>query len=112
MIIGTLYGSIADGFSGKIETAVLNARITLVSLPHFGGDDDPDWRVLIGNPANEAEIGAGWNREFAGRPYIEIEIDDPGLPALLHVHLVQRSDYDRRWSMRWLRGDNGEEVRS
>lgn len=108
MIIGTLYGSVTDGFSGTIETVALHARITLVSLPPFGGDDDPDWRILVGNPANDAEIGVGWTREFAGRHHVEMEIDDPGLPTLLHAHLVQRGENKRRWSMLWIRGDNGE----
>ena len=110
MIIGTLSGSAADGFSGTIETLAYNVHITLVSLPNFGREDDPDWRILVGNPANEAEIGAGWNRTHAGNPYIEIRIDDPGLPAPLSAHLVQGLDDERRLSIRWIRGADGERA--
>ena len=108
MIIGTLSGSTAHGFSGMIETVAFQAHITLDSLPSFGGDDDPDWRVLVGNPANEAEIGAGWSRSLAGHSYIEIMIDDPGLHAPLYAHLVQRLADKRKFSLSWIRGDDGE----
>ncbi|GAA0861345.1 DUF736 domain-containing protein [Sphingopyxis soli] len=108
MIIGTLTGSASHGFSGMIETLAYQAHITLESLPDFGGEDDPDWRILVGNPANEAEIGAGWNRTLAGHPYIEIMIDDPGLPAPLYAHLTQRLPDKRKYSIRWIRGDDGE----
>lgn len=108
MIIGTVIGSVTDGFAGRIETVAYEAQITLVSCPHFGGEDDPDWRVLVGDPVNDAEIGAGWNRRHAGHPYIEIMIDDPGRAAPLYANLVPRFDDKRKFSIRWIRGDDGE----
>ena len=52
-------------------------------------ENAPGWRLLIGDPALGAEIGAGWDRTGPRGLYIALQIDDPSLAAPLRANLVR-----------------------
>jgi len=103
MIIGSMHGTVSDGFTGAIKTLAFDARIALVRAPYSENDHAPAWRILIGDPADGAEIGAGWNRAGARGYYVALQIDDPSLGAPLRANMVRLSDDHGSFSILWSR---------
>lgn len=103
MIIGTMRGKVAEGFTGSIKTLAFDAQITLVKAPYSENENAPEWRILIGDPALGAEIGAGWDRAGSRGYYIALQIDDPSLAAPLRANMVRLGDDLGSFSLLWSR---------
>jgi len=103
MIIGTMRRNDTGGFSGSLRTLALNAEITLCRAPYSEKENAPAWRLLIGDPALGAEIGAGWNRAGSRGLYLALQIDDPSLAAPLRANLVRLGDDEDEFSILWSR---------
>lgn len=102
MIIGT-FRSAGDGFAGRIRTLLLDAELTIVPAQPSDAENAPAWRILIGDPVDAIEIGAGWNRsgERAGA-FVALQIDDPALATPLRANLL-RSTQDESYQLLWSR---------
>ncbi|MGV7123082.1 DUF736 domain-containing protein [Sphingopyxis sp. 550A] len=103
MIIGTMRGKVSEGFAGSIRTLSFDAQITVLKAPFSENDNAPKWRILIGDPALGAEIGAGWDRVGSRGYYIALQIDDPSLPAPLRANMVRLGDDPGDFSILWSR---------
>ena len=75
-IIGTFTKQ--DGsFTGSISTLTVKAKVNITPVEK-SGEKAPDFRVYAGN----AEIGAAWSAvSKAGKPYLNVRFNDPGLAA-------------------------------
>jgi len=77
-----------DGFlKGVIKTLTLNlAKVTFepISSDH---EIAPAFRVFSGS----IEFGAAWSKtaKESGRPYHQVRLDDPSLPAPIFANLIQ-----------------------
>lgn len=103
MIIGTMRRNDSGGFSGSIRTLSFDAEITLSSAAYSEKENAPAWRLLIGDPAHGAEIGAGWDRSGPRGLYIALQIDDPSLAAPLRANMVRLGDDLDEYSILWSR---------
>jgi uncharacterized protein (DUF736 family) len=103
MIIGMMQRGPSDGFSGTIKTLAFDAQISLVKAPYSENDNAPAWRILVGDPADGAEIGAGWDRAGSRGYYIALQIDDPCLVAPLRANMVRLGDDQGSFSILWSR---------
>lgn len=103
MQIGSFFRT-ASGFEGRIQTVVLDVRITLVAAEASEADKAPDWRVHLGDDGEGPEIGAGWNEsgERAG-DYVSLRIDDPTFAQPIRAALFQNNGDQSAWSLRWNR---------
>ncbi|MGH6652958.1 MAG: DUF736 domain-containing protein [Sphingopyxis sp.] len=91
------------GFSGSIRTLAFDAEITLSSAAYSEKENAPAWRLLIGDPALGAEIGAGWDRLGPRGLYIALQIDDPSLATPLRANMVRLGDDPDEYSILWSR---------
>lgn len=101
MIIGN-FKRAGDGYIGRIRTMQIDADLRIVPAQPGTADKAPDWRVMIGEGEDAAEVGAGWNHvgKRAG-DYIALQIDDPALPRTLRANLlrsVQEDIFHLLWS--------------
>jgi uncharacterized protein (DUF736 family) len=103
MIIGTMRRNAAGDLSGSIRTLAFDAQIELAPAAYSEKENAPSWRILIGDPALGAEIGAGWNRLGPRGLYIALQIDDPSLAAPLRANLVRLGSDDGDYSILWSR---------
>ena len=103
MIIGTMRRNTAEGYSGSIKTLAFDAQIELTPAAYSEKENAPGWRLLIGDPALGAEIGAGWDRTGPRGLYIALQIDDPSLAAPLRANLVRLGSGDGDYSILWSR---------
>lgn len=103
MIIGTMRRNDMGGFSGPIRTLAFDAQITLSSAAYCEKENAPAWRLLIGDPALGADIGAGWDRSGPRGLYIALQIDDPSLAAPLRANMVRLGDDADEYSILWSR---------
>ena len=105
MIIGTMRRDGTSGFTGSIRTLAFDAPIALVSAAYSDKENAPAWRLLVGDPALAAEIGAGWDRSGARGLYIALQIEDPSLAAPLRANMVRLSGDVDEYSILWSRPD-------
>lgn len=103
MIIGTMRGKPAESITGSIRTLAFDAPIALVKAAPSQHENAPEWRILVGDPALGAEIGAGWDREGSRGYYIALQIDDPTLGVPLRANMVRLGDDDGAFSILWSR---------
>lgn len=103
MIIGKMSGNVLKGFSGAIKTLTFDARISVVQAPNSDNEKAPAWRILIGDPADGAEIGGGWDRLGSRGHYIALQIDDPNFAAPLRANMIQLDDDTQRYAILWSR---------
>lgn len=103
MIIGIMHGDIFEGYTGSIKTLAFDAQISLVKAPNSENGNAPEWKLLIGDPADGIEIGAAWNRAGSRELYFALQIDDPSLAAPLRANMVRLGDDKRRYSILWSR---------
>ena len=103
MMIG-LFHFAQDHYSGHIRTLGIDAEISIVAATPSDAENAPEWRVLLGNPDNGIEIGAGWNRtgERAGA-FIAVQIDDPVLMHPLRANLLRSNAHDDEYHLLWSR---------
>ena len=109
MIIGT-FRTDGDGYIGRIHTLALDAEVHVVRADHSDAEDDPEWRVLLGNIDDGVEIGIGRNGLSSRGSFIALEIDDPALAAPLYANLMRRSRSGEPLRLRWSRSDTPEQY--
>ena len=100
--IGTLQKTKA-GYSGRIQTLVINADVVLIPAKKSDAENAPDFRIHIGD-ADGAEVGAAWKEtgEKAGA-YLSLQLDDPMLKQPIRANLFQSDDDESVWSLHWNR---------
>ncbi|MGV7122335.1 DUF736 domain-containing protein [Sphingopyxis sp. 550A] len=103
MIIGTMRREGTGGFTGSLRSLTFDAPITLVGAAYSEKENAPAWRLLIGDAALGAEIGAGWDRSGPRGLYIALQIDDPSLAAPLRANMVRLSGDADEYSILWSR---------
>lgn len=91
------------GYSGRIRTLSLNAKLTLVPAEPSDAENAPDYRIHVGDD-DGPEIGAGWKRvgEKAG-DYVSLAIDDPALARPIRANLFRSGTEGNAWSLQWSR---------
>lgn len=103
MVIGEFTAS-ADGYSGRLQSLLLNAELTIVPAQASTTQNAPDWRIFRTGDAHGAEVGAGWNRTGrGGRAYIALQIDDPSFARSLRANLVRSAQDERSYQLLWSR---------
>jgi uncharacterized protein (DUF736 family) len=95
MIIGT-FKPAGSNFAGTIQT--LNFKVEAVFEPITGKTDKaPDYRITTGH----TDLGAAWKETSqAGKPYLAVKLDAPGLSGPIHCRLVQSGEAH---SLMWTR---------
>lgn len=103
MIIGVFH-KIGSGFAGRLQTLTLDAEIRIVPAQPSDNENAPDWRLLLGEGDDGAEVGAGWDRtgERAGA-FIAIQFDDPALVAPLRANLLRSAQEEEVYHLLWSR---------
>jgi len=77
-----------DNFKGEIATLELKANAVFRQIDKTS-DRMPDFRIY----ARGAEIGAAWaSTSKAGRPYLNVKLDDPKFGAPIFCRLVEMPD--------------------
>ena len=92
-----------SGFTGRVQTLILDRELSIVPAEHAGAENAPDFRVHHGD-ADGPEIGAAWKRtgEKAGE-YLSLLLDDPALPQPIRANLFRDDDAGSSWSLHWSR---------
>lgn len=100
-----------DGFSGRIETLVFGAALTIVPATRSDIRNAPDYRVHVGEDGDGPEVGAGWKRtgEKAG-PYVAIVIDDPIFPRPIRANLFRPAIEGQPHLLFWQRNQRRRET--
>ena len=101
-IIGR-FTKVGDSFDGIIATLGLKENaVRIVAEDKQPTPNSPSPRVFCG----EFEVGAAWPRgDAAGNRYLNLRIDDPGLPEPFYPALV-RGDDDRNFVLLWSRSNS------
>lgn len=99
-----------EGFSGRVDTIIFGAALTIVPAARSDAKNAPDYRVHAGEDADGPEIGAGWKRtgERAGA-YVAIVIDDPLLPRAIRANLFRPAIEGQPHLLFWQRGSRRRE---
>lgn len=94
----------ATGYSGRIQTLILDLEITITPTEANEAENAPDYRLHHGAEDSAREIGAAWTRsgEKAGE-YLAVLIDDPMLAHPIRAHLFQNGTDRASWSLHWNR---------
>src|SRR3546814_10687408 len=81
------FAATEDGFAGRLRTVTLDTALTLVPAQSSDTENAPDFRVMMGEEADQIEVGAGWKRvgEKAGA-YVAVQIDDPAFACRSEEH--------------------------
>ena len=93
------FTSAKDGLlQGTIRTLTLNAKVKAVPV-ESANEKAPALRFFAGS----VELGAGWLKtaETSGRPYHQVRLDDPSLPAPILANLIRNEEtggFDLIWS--------------
>lgn len=89
-IIGHFTTAKNGGWTGSIQTLVLNAKVRLVPNDDRDHDNAPAFRVLIG----QSRIGDAWETRAASdeRPYLRLRLDDPSFQEPLTAALFPSED--------------------
>ncbi|NGM47777.1 DUF736 domain-containing protein [Rhodobacter sp. SGA-6-6] len=92
------------GFSGRIQTFVLDVGVNFVPIEPSDAENAPDYRLHLGDDDAAPEVGAAWKRtgEKAGE-YLSVLIDDPALPHPIRANLFQNGADPASWSLHWNR---------
>ena len=81
------------GFSGRLKTVSIRAKVEIVPNRSKSTDTQPDFRVL----SDGVEIGAGWNRtgETSGKDYVSLSLAAPEFgPRKLYANLGRAAGQD------------------
>lgn len=112
MIIGQFTEAV-DGFSGRLQSLLIDAELSIVPAQPSTTENAPEWRILLGAGEQGIEVGAGWNRtgKRAGA-YIAVQIDDPSLGRALRANLVRSAQDDGSLQLLWSRRSPREQKQS
>lgn len=91
--IGTVAGSIENGFVGQLRTLSIKAAIEIRPNRSKSNEVQPDYRVW----SDGIEIGAGWVRlgSASGQPYVSISLATPEFgPRRIYANLGRAAGQD------------------
>ena len=77
------------GYLGRLQILTLDVELRIVQAAPGHSENAPDWRVLLGEGEDCAEVGAGWNHrgEKAG-VYIAVQLDCPTFARPIRANLL------------------------
>lgn len=112
MIIGH-FTATHEGYSGRLQSLLLDAELTIVPAQPSTTENAPEWRIWLGEAEHGVEVGAGWDRtgKRAGS-YIAVQIDDPSLARALRANLVRSVEDERSHQLLWSRRAPREQMQS
>jgi uncharacterized protein (DUF736 family) len=101
-LIGT-FTRTKTGFSGRLRTLTIDAKLALTPAPASETENAPDFRIHRDN-GDGPEVGAAWKRlgERAGE-YVSLQIDDPGFGQPIRANLFQADDEGEAFHLLWNR---------
>ncbi|CAM3245400.1 Uncharacterized conserved protein, DUF736 family [Paracoccus aminovorans] len=93
-----------SGFTGRIQTLVLENDISIIPVEPSDVENAPNYRVHLGSDEHGPEIGAAWTEssDKAGE-YLSLLIDDPTFTQPIRARLFQNGANATLWSLHWSR---------
>ena len=110
-----VFSSTEDGFTGRIQTLLLDIEATLSPPPKDASRENaPDYWITLGKAGDKdgtgARIGSARNRKTEeGRAYVSFVIDDPSLPAPIYAVLFPADAANRTHRLYWTRASRRED---
>jgi len=109
-----VFSSMEDGFTGRIQTLLLDIEATLSPPQDASRDNAPDYWITLGKAGdkdgNGARIGSARNRKTdEGRAFVSFVIDDPSLPAPIYAVLFPADATNRTHRLYWTRAGRRED---
>lgn len=89
-----------NGFTGIINTLILNCPVIFEPAKRKSSEKAPDFRVFATD--TRAEFGAAWetiSRE-TGAHYLSVKLDDPSFPAPIQCRLL-KTGAEQGYSLLW-----------
>jgi uncharacterized protein (DUF736 family) len=95
------------GFAGRMRSIGLEHDVRIVEGHQSDAHNAPDYRIVIGDEADELEIGAAWKQvgKKAGK-YLSVQIDGPILPRPIRANLFQSGGDPTVYILIWKRPRN------
>jgi uncharacterized protein (DUF736 family) len=105
-----VFSSTEDGFTGRLQTLLLDIEATLSPPKDASRDNAPDYWITLGKDSDGARIGSARNRKTdEGRAFVSFVIDDPSLPAPIYAVLFPADASNRTHRLYWTRASRREE---
>ena len=109
-----VFSSTEDGFTGRIQTLLLDIEATLSPPQEASRDNAPDYWITLGKGHDKdgtgARIGSARNRKTdEGRAFVSFVIDDPSLPAPIYAVLFPADASNRTHRLYWTRASRRED---
>ena len=106
-----VFSSTEDGFTGRIQTLLLDIEATLSPPKEAPRENAPDYWITLGKDGGDgARIGSARNRKTEeGRAYVSFVIDDPSLTAPIYAVLFPADALNRTHRLYWTRASRREE---
>jgi uncharacterized protein (DUF736 family) len=102
-LIGTFVPT-PNGFTGRIQTLLLDAEVTLSEIREPIGDNPPDYLITLGKHGEGSFIGTGRKRKMEkGGAFISIRIDDPALSQPMFAGLFPAEKSNALFNLYWTR---------
>jgi uncharacterized protein (DUF736 family) len=94
MIIGNFsYKQAEDTYTGEIKTLTLLRGSVTFRPVEAKNDKGPAYRVVVQGETSQVELGAAWKRQSgAGREFLSVSLDDPGLARPFNAALMPSDD--------------------
>jgi uncharacterized protein (DUF736 family) len=94
MIIGNFkYDQATDTYTGEIKTLTLLRGKVHFRPAESKSEKGPHYRVVVEGQPGSVELGAAWKRKSeAGREFLSVRLDDPGLSRPLAAALMPSDD--------------------
>lgn len=90
-VIGNFTPAKDGGWTGRIRTLVMDAKVRLVPNDNRDNESDPAFRVLIGY----SRIGEAWEArsgDESPKEYLRVRLDDPCLAEPIIAALIPSED--------------------
>lgn len=109
-----VFSSTEDGFTGRIQTLLLDIEATLSPPQDASHENAPDYWITLGKAGdkdvNGARIGSARNRKTdEGRAFVSFVIDDPSLPAPIYAVLFPADASNKTHRLYWTRASRRED---
>ena len=89
--IGTFTLAKDGGWTGSIQTMMINTKVRLVPNDNRDNENAPIFRIFVG----QSRIGDAWAARSGGespKDYLRVRLDDPSLPEPISAALFQSED--------------------
>ena len=89
--IGTFTLAKDGGWTGSIQTLMINTKVRLVPNDNRDNENAPIFRVCVG----QSRISNAWAAHSGGesaKDYLRVRLDDPSLPEPISAALFQSED--------------------